>query len=902
MTRLLGVRREDGWTVAAAFATLLTIVASHAVLETARDTLFLTHLSASMLPWAYLGIASFAFAAARGSMLVGTRSPRLVLTLSLAVGALGTGAFTWIVETPGTAAVMALYVWTGLLASIVVAQFWVELAGRMDVAQAKRGYAVVAAGGMLGAMLGSLLAGGVLTVAGPRALLPAAAAMFALAACLPALTRMPARGPRIVTPRDDDARPGLAAVWADPYTKRLLLLAVIAPIVTMMVDFLFKSIVSHEVPKDELGPFFARYNAVVNGAALAVQLTIAPHLLQSFGVVRILCLLPGALGLVAAGVVGATALPAVLVLRGTDGTLRHSLHRAATEILFLPLAAPTRSALRGLAESVGLRGGQVLGSGLILLAIGVGAAPRHLAVLVALLCGVWLLGYLRLQDHYVERFRSQLRSLGAGDVTVPDLDLRSIETLVASLGSPNDGEVIAAIDLLDAYGRARLVSPLILYHPSAAVVLRALELFDATPRADLRQLHERLLEHPEPAVRAAILRRLVADGCDRSVVRASLKGDASPLVRHTALVLWMGFEDTAPNDIEDAVTDLLSSPDPSSRLAVASTLGELPAALLLPVVRALLEGATPEIRRTVARSLAAEPDPARMPLLTDLLAAPECRAFARAGLHALGEPALDHLARTLEDGTAPPAVRRHLPRTISRFGSPRAAEILVGRLSHEQDGRVAYKILRALGRMRMDDPTLPVDHAVLLTVAEETLRRLLELLAYRVAHELVQARWPDAPPDRDDLLGRLLIEKERRALERVFRILQILEPGEDFAGIFEALDAETPAMRATGREIIGHVLEGRFRDALLALTDSLPAADRLRGAASELDLPVAEQVVAAWRTSRKADAGTVVAALRPVLERMQADRSVILSTVARHGLAGLVPGAARSAQGSRVAS
>jgi HEAT repeat protein len=729
--------------------------------------------------------------------------------------------------------------------------------------------------------------------------------MFGCAACLPRFTPA-ARGSRPTPPADEDERPGLAAVWADPYTKRLLLLAVIAPIVTMIVDFVFKSIVSQEVPKAELGPFFARYNSIVNAGALAVQLTVAPHLLQSFGVVRILCLLPGALGLVAAGFVGATALPAVLVLRGTDGTLRHSLHRAATEILFLPLPAATRSALRGLAESIGQRGGQMLGSLAILVAIGVGAAPRDLAVGVALLCTVWLLGYLRLQDHYVERFRSQLRSLGnVPDAAVPDLDLRSIETLVTSLSSENDGEVIAAIDLLEDYGRARLVSPLILYHPSPAVVLRALDLFNGTSREDLHQLRRRLLEHPDAAVRAAILRRLVADGCDRSIIRASLKGDPSPLVRHTALVLWMGFDDTPPTDLEDAVTDLLASPDPTTRLAVASTLGELPPTLLVPVARALLGNGTLDIRRAVARSLAAQPDVASLPLLTELVAVPECRAFARSGLYALGEGALEYLARTFENVETPAPIRRHLPGTIGGFGSARAVEILATQLPRERDGRVAYKILRGLGRLRKDDPALPLDRAVLVPVAERTLERLVELLAYRVAYDLVRPRrarngeQSHAATDDVDLLERLLVEKERRALERVCRILQILEPSEDFATIFEALDAETPGLRATGRELIGHVLEGPFRDALLALTDSLPPGERLHIAASELEVATADEVAAAWRAAKKADASSIVAAVRTVLERLQADRSVILASVARHCLAGVAKGAS---EGSRVAS
>jgi ATP:ADP antiporter, AAA family len=582
MNRLLGVRPEDGRVVWMAFATLLTIVAAHAVLETARDALFLADLPASRLPWAYLGIASLAFVLTRGAARVlAGRSHRRILAAMLVAGAVGTAALWWLVVTPTTLSLMSLYIWTGVLASIVVTQFWIQLAGEMDVAQAKRGYAIVAAGGMLGATVGSFLAGAALTAAEPRTLLPLAAGMFLAAACLPAFVQRPA-SPATASPAADPAaavpdaeeRPGLAAVWGDPYLKRILLLAVVAPVVAMGIDFIFKSMVSQQVPRARLGPFFARYNTVVNGAALVFQLTLAPRLLQSLGVVRNLCLLPSALGLVAAGVAGTASLPAALVLRGTDGVLRHSLHRAATEILFLPISAATRSALRGLAESIGQRGGQLLGSTLILLAIAAGATPRELAVGVAILCGVWLVGSIELKDHYVQRFRRQLRSLGAeGDAGVPALDLQSLELLVTTLSAPNDTEVIAGLDLLATYGRVRLVSPLILYHPSSSVVLRALELFDGDEREDVQEIRRRLLQHGDAMVRATALRGLAPSGRERSAVRDLLRHDPSPLVRSTALALWMGFDGTPESDVNEAVADLVALSDPESRLAVAGTLG-----------------------------------------------------------------------------------------------------------------------------------------------------------------------------------------------------------------------------------------------------------------------------------------------------------------------------------------
>jgi AAA family ATP:ADP antiporter len=893
MNRLFGVRPDERRTVWVGFTTLLTIVAAHTILETARDSLFLAALPAARLPWAYLGIAVLAYLAARlAARVLAGRSARRVLAVMLAAGAVGTGVLWDAVATSLPASLMALYIWTGVLASVIVSQFWIQLAAQMDVAQAKRAYALIAAGGMLGATVGSGLATAALAVIAPRDLLGLAAALFALSAFTPILTAEPAAAERPDPegpPADPEDAPTLRRVWADPYLKRLLMLTVMGPIVVMGTDFVFKSIVSQEVPRAALAPFFARFNMAVNAAALTFQLLVAPRLMQNVAVVRNLCLLPGSLGLAAVGVSLAGSLPAALLLRGTDGVLRHSLHRAATEILFLPLSPATRGALRRLAEALGQRGGQVVGSLFILLALGLGATSRELAAAVAVLCGLWLFGYVRLVDHYLERFRNRIGMLNAApDADIPELDLQSLEALVATLSAPKDAEVLAAMDLLETYGRARLVTPLILYHPSPTVVLRGLALFEGTTRPDVQEIRRRLLQHGEPAVRAAALRTLAAQGEERDLVRRALRTDASPVVRRTALALWLGSGDSSPGELREAVSDLTAQADLTSRLAVASTLGELPDGIVVPVARALLDGANPAVRRAIARSLATDPGVARTSVLTELLAHPECRPFARAGLRALGDTALEHLARTLEDEDAPFAVRLHVPRSISAFGSGRAAEILVARIPREQDGRVLYKILRGLGRLRADDSSIPVDGALLMTVAEDTLARMIAHLAYRVAwdalRESVERRAPaDAEnPCEPDLLGALLVEKEERALERVCRILQILDTGEDFATIHCALTADAAESRASARELIGHVLTGGCRDALLALTDTLPPAERLEAAAGALDSPLARRTLEARRAAITPSEGTdATALLREIVGELGRDRNAVLASVAR---------------------
>ena len=57
--------REEGRLKRAAFMTLFGLMAGHALLETARDALFLTNVPAERLPWVYLLIALLAVFIAR---------------------------------------------------------------------------------------------------------------------------------------------------------------------------------------------------------------------------------------------------------------------------------------------------------------------------------------------------------------------------------------------------------------------------------------------------------------------------------------------------------------------------------------------------------------------------------------------------------------------------------------------------------------------------------------------------------------------------------------------------------------------------------------------------------------------------------------------------------------------
>jgi hypothetical protein len=172
-----------------------------------------------------------------------------------------------------------------------------------------------------------------------------------------------------------------------------------------------------------------------------------------------------------------------------------------------------------------------------------------------------------------------------------------------------------------------------------------------------------------------------------------------------------------------------------------------------------------------------------------------------------------------------------VPRTISLFPPLDASRVLLERLLPEPDGMVRFKILRGLGRIAALHPEIPLDRRVLREGAERTLRACLRLVAWRLT--LISGAAQDARRHTPghDLLVELLRDKEAHATERLFRVLGLLQRGEDFKSIHRGLRSANPKVRAGSRELIENLLAPPLRDAVLALVDDVPDAERLARAA-----------------------------------------------------------------------
>ena len=841
--RYFDVRPGEARNSASGFITLFGIMAAHALLEVARDALFLAELPATRLPAIYVGIAVLSLAAVKLRQRSLLRFEwRSCLAFLLADFAILTVALWFFARDGATWALYALYAWPAMFATIVITAFWTFMGRLFTIAQAKRLFVPIGSGGILGAIAGTALARLMVQALPTPSLLLAAAALLLAAAGVPRwVAGCETGGDAAQDARAGNAAAGLgtdlAIIRARPYVLRILLLITVTAATTTVMDYLFKSRVVAAIPAQELPRFFSTFYLTLNLASLLVQLVLVGWLVRVAGVVGSGMALPALLAACCGWFLAGGSLLAVLAGRSVDGALRHSLNRTANELLFVPLPGDLRDRFKAVADVVGQRGGQAGAALVLLLFTSLGLGHTHLAALVALLALAWLVLAVDLRAHYLNVIRHVLDDRRqAGRVEAHALHDDALEMLVSRLRSDELDEVTGALDVLLETGHARRVPASLLEHPEVAVTLRTLAALAAAPDAAAAPRLEALLRHADAAVRLGAVQALVAARAGGACAGPAFDDDDAA-VRAAALV---GLAAAARLPAEDARARVALLPAPEqarARLAAARAIRLAHRGGFGPWLRELAGDDDREVALAAAEAMVQHPDTAHIPALLPLLADFRLRWAARRALVAMGPDALPHLERHLVDPAQPFEVRQHLPRTISRFEPDKAHEVLLRHLGMRMDPAIAFKIVRGLGQLRARHPHLPKPEGPVLAACEHIVRQIYRSHQWRLT--LATLAGPGAPPRTavGEMLADYLADQEQLAREWLLRILAMFYAPQDLKRIHSGIGRGDAATLAAGLELLGEYLPPRLRRPVAGLLEDLAPAERLKFAPTALPPP-----------------------------------------------------------------
>lgn len=813
---VLEIRSGEGRAFGLSFAVLALLIGAHTLVETARDTLFLTQLPPERLAYVYVAVAA-------GTLLFTPLSRRLIewvgarnaLVHTLLASAFGIGWFR--LRPHDIPSVFGLYVFGGVAVTLLVAQFWIVASLLFTPAQGRRLFGPLAAGGVFGAVLGASLSTLIVMRQGVDALLVLGSLGFVLAAL--AATFFDLEGEGALEPvLAQQALPAIAPpARREPLAMKIALMVALSTALSVVIDYVFKARAVASIPGSQLGGFFARYHLVLNTVTLALQVLLAGPLVARLGVLGVSLFSPSLL-VVGAAVATLTGVPlfASVTLRGLDGALRNSVQRVAIELLWAPIERRQKTNAKAVVDGVVARGAQAAAAvalGVLTTQAGVGLPT--LTLLAAALAGLWLAASLRVQKPYLELFRT---ALGRGDLArdgqTRELDLTAVEALLEALARPEPDDVIAAMNLLDERGRGRLIPALILYHDDERVLARALELFAGARRRDWFALGERLLEHRSLEVRLAAVRALALAGVRSGLERAAQHDDLEVQTRAALYLAQLSGEPLRSDPRVQRALAATGEPGAALRLGLIEAMGAHPspeaASLLLELA------VDPALTGAVTAALVTAADASAIDFLIERLGTRRDRALAQSALVHVGPPAQAALEARLANVGEPRRVLLHLPLTLAKFENATVVRVLLGVLrSDHHSGFIRYKALRGLQELALRTK-LPIDAR---PIHAEIVRNATEyLLLLGMALPL---RGEPATRERTSLslvLG-LVHDKLGQARERLERLVQIAQRSDDVPRVFRALASADRHERARASEFLDALARGwdQRREGRLAL-------------------------------------------------------------------------------------
>lgn len=585
MSNNLSGKSSDSLATLLANFTAVTMIAHHVAGKATRDTLFLTLFKVDQLPKMMAISAAISVIAVLWMSRYLTRLGPAVLMprFFIASGLVFLLEWLWMAYQPRAVAA-AIYIHISVFGGILISGFWSVINERFDPYSAKKTIARLAAAATLGGLVGGFAAKFIADATEVRSILLMLGGMhLACGVALWLISRECRRSP------EKPAEPGflLGPLKSNVLIRRMALLVTLVAMIVALLDFLMKSRAAESLDEQQLISFFSYFYMAVGVGGFLLQSSVGEKALHRLGLGGTIAILP--VMIMVGGVVALLFrhLLSAAILRGGTALLINSFYRAGFETLYTPIPAADKRSTKILIDVGVESGGEMLGSGLIMLVLLLPFATDAIIPLTGIvlaLCCLFVI-YL-LHDGYVHQLAENLRN--------GTLDMDEIET-----GDPTTRGTVAltrtALErdkLLDAIERFKHISPVDSAAQATYSVERRADSADPVVQAvntlrsgdparistllQAQNLTPALLPHvipllAVPEVLKDVFRscRPVASSCAGQLVDALLDPRQHPLIRRRLpLILGMAENQRAVSGLVYGLDD----PDWSVRFRCADAL------------------------------------------------------------------------------------------------------------------------------------------------------------------------------------------------------------------------------------------------------------------------------------------------------------------------------------------
>ena len=837
LQRVLGLTPRELGRALPLGAYLFLTMAGSVSSKAARDAMFLDRFPATSLPYVDIAVAVLVGLIAGVYVRLGTRTNlRNVQIASLLSFAATAVLFWWNVEASGQGPAsqergrlifVLIYIWVGALSVLVPTQVWTLASFVMTTREAKRAFGLIGAGAILGWTLGGLATRELVERYGTESTLLWVAGTLTASAVIVWVVWRHRPGHLMnqdVTPAE--AAPGglwtsFKMVRGSPYLTAIASVVWLAAFVTTIAGWQFKAIAKENIPAtDELAMFFGTFNVVAGLAALVLQVLFTGRILRTAGIGVALFVVPVAMVMSSAGLAVFGSLAAVVALKGSDQVLRYSLDKATVELLYLPVPAALMFRVKSFIDTVVFRVGDALGGLAILLFASVlGLTPVQMTWVAVIALAGWLWAAFIARLQYVENLRESIyqHRVDAERSAAPVIERTASDLLVTQLQTGTPEQILYALNLLEASNdrRAYPVVRDLVNHDAPEVRAHAIRLLARQGDPTLNETVEKMLYDPHFEVRTEALLYLTQHAHIDPLERIEQLGEFPDFSLRAAMVAFLARPGRAQNleaarAILSAMVREKGEEGRRTRLEAAQVLAAVPD-LFDQELRILLDDSDAEVVGAAIRAVGKLRKRSLIPRVIKRLAQPTVADVAVAVFAGMGDAVAGTLRDHLVDPDTPVEVRREIPGVLQAIATPAAQFVLLESVL-DSDSIVRHRIITALNKLGQIYPDRRVDRRLIETVLGA------EIMGHYRSYQVLGTLGARLDADADPVVQRLKESMQQEA-ERVFRLLNILYPGNDMHSAYVGLTTGDPVVHDNAIEFLETVLSPQLRELIVPLFD-----------------------------------------------------------------------------------
>jgi len=348
LNRFFNVREHEAVTTLSMFFYFFLITASAYIIKPVKISLFLDWLSFENLPFAYLLTALLiGFVVTLNSKLLHTMDRKLYISLSLIFFIANLLVFWWLFRFEWAWLSLAFWFWADIFIATSVTQFWLLVNDIYNPRQAKRLVGFLVSGGLLGGVVGAVLASRLAQTFGTENIL--LFCPFLLAICMVLVNsshEFKKQDAKRETSKDRIKRVSYMGSFRSLVKNRHLLflsgIMASAIIVTTLIDFQFNNVIQKSFHiKDERTSFLGTFFTLLLIFSYLLHILMTNRILKNFGIHVALLITPVILLL---GSFSLFFVPAggllhwAIAVKGADKSLTHSLSQSVRELLYIPIS------------------------------------------------------------------------------------------------------------------------------------------------------------------------------------------------------------------------------------------------------------------------------------------------------------------------------------------------------------------------------------------------------------------------------------------------------------------------------------------------------------------------------------------------------------------------------------